>query len=397
MRTVIHAINGSAPAARTKSVVVLTRQSRRPAGAAELLRLGHVFTEIVARYLLRVLPVVHSELGYWRARVADIPDPILRGHAWASLLKQGNIEGAALFATLAPPAQRPATVRALVAYQSAYNYLDTLSEQPSGDPVNNADQLDQALLVALGRGGFGSPHVDYYQHNPQRSDGGYLRELVDSCRNALAGLPSFAAVAPRARAAAGRIVDFQALNLSNPHRGHDPLQSWAVEATPPGSAVAWWETAASAGSSLAVHALIAAAADPRLHPEDALRIEGVYWPWIGALHSLLDSLVDHREDAELGQRSLLGYYPTPANAAIGLSSLAMRAQGALECLPNRHEHQVIMTAMCSYYLSAPECYTARAQTIAHALTGILGTPLSVALVMFRARRLAATMTLGSYT
>jgi tetraprenyl-beta-curcumene synthase len=337
---------------------------------------------------------VRAELAGWRAKSAEIPDPVLRGHAEASLCKQGNIEGAALFATLAPAPHRRRSVRALVAYQTAYNYLDTLSEQPSADSLNNADQLDQALLIALHPT---ADHPDYYRHNPQRADGGYLEAVIDACRDALTGLPSFGAVAVTARAAAGRIVDFQALNLSEPHRGHDALESWASKVTPAGSGVSWWETAGAAGSSLAVHALIAAAADPRTGGEDAAAIDRAYFPWIGALHSLLDSLVDRREDAEHGQRSLLGYYPTPAATAIALSSLGLRGRRATETLARPQTHLVILTAMCSYYLSAPQCYTAEAQTITRNLTRALGMPLHVAIMLFRVRRMAATLTLGSYT
>jgi hypothetical protein len=53
---------------------------------------------------------------------------------------------------------------------------------------------------------------------------------------------------------------------------------------------------------------------------------------------------------------------------------------------------VIVTAMCSYYLSAPECDTVEAQIITRALTRALGLPLNLAIAMFRARRLLATLT-----
>jgi tetraprenyl-beta-curcumene synthase len=394
MRTVIHTNNGSAPPPSTESVVVLSGPAQTRGSVAEQLELPLVFAETIMRYLLRVLPCVRSELHRWRARAAQIPDPVLREHAEASLRKEGNIEGAALFATLSPAMHRNCTVRALVAFQSAYSYLDTLSEQPSADPVNNADQMHQALLVAL------HPtveHTDYHRHNPQRSDGGYLTAMIDSCRRALSALPSWDMVAPTARSAAARIVDFQALNLSPPHRDRDPLEDWAIEMTPAASRLAWWETAAAGGSSLAVHALIAAAADPRLHAEDVIEIDRAYFPSIGALHSLLDSLVDQREDLEQAQRSLLGYYPTPTTAAIGLSSLALNASKSIESLPNRRAHQVILAAMCSYYLSAPQCNTAEAHTITRSLTRTLGLPVHVAITLFRVRRMAASLMLGSYT
>lgn len=357
--------------------------------AAGDLELARVFTDTVLRYLLRIRPQVNRELSHWRTRAAEIPNEQLRRTAAEALAKRGNIEGAALLATLAPAAHRRHTVRALVAFQTAYNYLDALSELPSEDPVVNGEQLHRALLSALHPG---APHPDYYAHNPGRGDGGYLTAILDASRHALAGLPSFPAVAPAARGAAARIVDFQALNLDERHGGHDALERWATEETPEGSRLAWWETAAAAGSSLAVHALIAAAAEPHLDRWDARDIDGAYFLCVGTLHSLLDSLVDRREDHEHGQRSLLDYYHSPAEASIRLASLAMRARGATESLPNPHAHRVILTAMCSYYLSAPECNTAEAHTISKRLTEALGVPLNVAIPMFRSKRLLHTAT-----
>jgi len=398
-----------------------------------------VFIDTVLCYLLAILPRVGRELERWRARAASIPDPQLRASAGEALSKRGNVEGAALFATLVPGANRGATVRALVAYQTAYNYLDALSELPSADPIANGRQLHQALLAALEPG---AEHPAYYEHslqhernpqhehslqhewtpqhehNPQHADamqhadGGYLQAIVDTCREALVGLPSYALVAPTARAAAARIVDYQALNLSRGQGGHGALKRWATEATPGSGDLAWWETAAASGSSLAVHALIAAAATPDLDLRDVVEIDGAYYPWIGALHSLLDSLVDRREDRDGGRICLLDHYPStsaathpadpvphyaPTYAAARLADLALCSKTACEGLPGALAHRVIVTAMASYYLSAPECDTAEARAIARALTGVLGRPLSVAIAMFRARRLLRSLTGRTYT
>ncbi len=393
----------------------------------ELLQLSRVFAGTVLRYLLVILPQVGRELACWHARAASIPDPQLRASAGEALRKRGNVEGAALFATLVPGASRRATVRALVAYQTAYNYLDALSELPSDDPIANGRQLHQALLVALEPG---AEHPAYYEHSPphehssqhehslqhadamRSADGGYLQAIVDACREAFVGLPSHALVAATARAAAARIVDYQALNLSRGQGGHGALERWATEETPVGSGLAWWETAAASGSSLAVHALIAAAATPDLDPGDIAQIDGAYYPWIGALHSLLDSLVDRREDRDGGRICLLDHYPStsaatdPADpvphyastyAAARLADLALHSKTACGRLPGARAHRVIVTAMASYYLSAPECDTAEAQAITGELTTALGRPLSVAIAMFRARRMLRKLTGRTYT
>jgi tetraprenyl-beta-curcumene synthase len=394
MSTTTHINNGHAPAGIPMVGVAAGGAPRPLASVAKQLELPRAFADVVLRYLLLVLPSATRELSQWRSRAGEIPNPHLRRHALQALGKRGNIEGAALFATLAPAAHRPRAVRALVAFQTAYNYLYTLSELPSRDPVANGEQLHQALLTALHPG---VAHSDYYAHNPDQGDGGYLCAILDATRRAVAGLPSFSAMGPTAREAAGRIVDFQTLNLSESQGGHDALQRWATAVTPVGSGLAWWETAASAGSSLAVHALIAASADPHLDSLDAREIDSAYWPWLGALHSLLDSLVDRAEDHQNRQLSLLDYYHSPADAAINLTSLATRARDACEHVPNPSSHRVIATAMCSYYLSAPECDTHEGRIITRALTRTLGIPLNVAILMFRVRRVAATLTRGAYT
>jgi tetraprenyl-beta-curcumene synthase len=386
--TATHSRNGHAPVGAPARSEPL-EEPELYGGLAAPRDLALAFAATVGRYLIAVLPSVRDELEQWRSRAEQIPNAKLRNHALQALAKQGNIEGAALFATLAPAARRHQTVRALVAYQSAYNYLDALSELPSPAPVLNADQLHQALLTAFDRD---AAHPDYYAHNPDSGDGGYLQATVDACRQALSCLPSLDAVAPTARAAAARIVDFQALNLNEAQGGHDALASWATAETPPGSGLHWWETAAAAGSSLSVHALIAAAADPYVDSGDARAIDRAYFPSIGALHSLLDSLVDRAEDHERGQTSLLDYYPSPGAAATRLGALAGRAHRATERLPDRHAHRVIVTAMCSYYLSAPQCDTAQGRIVRRSLTDALGMPLTVALAMFRVKRLAAGLT-----
>jgi tetraprenyl-beta-curcumene synthase len=354
---------------------------------------GQAFCATVARYLASVLPRATRELWRWRRRAAAIPDPVLRRLALDALSKRGNIEGAALFAVLAPRGRRGETVRALVAFQTAYNYLDALAEQPSADPVGNGRQLHQALLVALAPA---ASHVDCYALNPQREDGGLLAALVETCRTALATLPSHAAVAPGASAAAARIVAFQSLNLTERQGGHEQLERWARRRTPRHSGLRWWETAAAGGSSLAVHALIALAAHSDVRQWEVEAIQAAYFPWIGALHSLLDSLADVAEDERAGQRNLLSYHGSPEQSALALTILARRAIAAARGLPDGVRHEVILTAMATYYLSSAEAATPYARTIADSVAAALGPLVAPALALFKARRAVAWLVHGGY-
>jgi Protein of unknown function (DUF2600) len=166
-----------------------------------------------------------------------------------ALRKRGNMLGAALFAVLAPRRRRSEVVRALVAFQAAYNYLDTLAEQLTSDPVGNCRRLHNALLLAL------QPEAaqrDYYAGYPRCDDGGLLNAMVEACRGSLRVLPSNVFVADPVQRAAARIVDFQSLNLGVRQGAVDGLERWARSSTPPESGLRWWETAAAGGSSLVV-------------------------------------------------------------------------------------------------------------------------------------------------
>jgi tetraprenyl-beta-curcumene synthase len=352
-----------------------------------------VFARTVSRYVTTVLPTATRELRHWRRQALQIPDPALREHALEALEKRGNMEGAALFAVLAPRTRRSQTARALVAFQTAYNYLDTLVEQPSANPLANGRQLHSALSAAL------DPlveHADYYAHHPQADDGGFLPALVERCRDAFSTLPAHDRVAGAARESAARIVAFQSLNLTTEQGGHEQLERWARLQTPPGSGLAWWQTAAAAGSSLAVHALIAAAANPTVDSDEIAAIESAYFPWICALHSLLDSLVDITEDQRAGQRNLLDYHASREQAARAMTNLALRCEAATGALPEGRSHRVILTAMASYYLSSPEASRPDAQAIAAGVADVLGRPLAPALALFGLRRAAARFTHGGY-
>jgi len=350
--------------------------------------LARTFLRAATLYWISVYPQIRRETDRWHSSAEKIPSVRLRELALeAQRVKRGNIDGSAAFAILAPRCRRPTVVRAQVAFQSVYDYVDTLSEQPSPQPIANSRRLHQALLVSLDED---APQHNYYALQSSRSDGGYLEEIVDACRSALRALPSHTSVAGPARRITERIVAYQSLNLSEPHGGHEYLARWALKATPRGTGLRWWETAASAGSSLGLFALIAASARPGLSREEAVAIEQAYWPWIGALHSLLDSLVDASEDTAVGQRNLLDYYGTPEETAARLKLLANRALLATRSLSHAREHTLILAGMASFYLSAPEADSPATRLAVRAVMETLGAETRPTVAVFAARRAAGS-------
>ncbi len=319
-------------------------------------RAAAAFANAARCYWLSVFPCAHGELHYWRQRAGEIVDPALRRLAWeAQRSKRESIEGAVAFATFVPRASREIVIRAITAYQVAFDYIDTVSEQPGADPIANGCRLNQALLHALEPKG---PRFDYYANHSCHEDTGYLQDLVDTCRTALEALPSYAAIANSARRVTARIVAYQSLNHGDVHGSFDGFARWASAENSKSAGLHWWETGAAAGSPLPIFALIAAAARPSTKTRDAVAVEGAYFPWIASLSSLLDSLIDRGEDVADGQRSLIDYYASPAETADRLQTLASRAVCCTKALSDGKDHTLILAAMASFYhLSSHACAT----------------------------------------
>jgi tetraprenyl-beta-curcumene synthase len=344
-----------------------------------------IFVRAACRYWLSVFPRVCAETHRWRCHAEAIPDPVLRRAALhAQAVKRGNVEGAAAFAAFAPSCHQASVVRAQVAFQMTYDYVDTLAEQANvSQPIRNGRQLHSALLAALDDG---TRHPDYYAFCPRSDDAGYLWALVEACREALRQLPSRTAILGSARRMTARIVAYQSLNLSESQGGHSALARWAVSETPLGSELRWWEVAASAGSSLGVFALLSAAARACLSVSEAQAIENAYWPDIGAFHSLLDSLVDKAEDEAAGQYNLLDYYATPREAAQRLRCLAREGLRAVTALADGDDHALILVGMASHYLTAPEASTPTGRSVAREIRHVTKGIAAPATIIFKMRR-----------
>lgn len=353
------------------------------------LALAGAFAGNATRYWLGVFPLVVRELHHWNSTASQIHDPALRELALVTQrTERGNYEGAAAYAALVPHAYRARVVRAVVAFQATYDYVDTLAEQPNADPVANGRQLHLALLSALD---LGTGQPDYYRHHCSRHDGGYMRKLVQTCRDALGALPSYAAVAKPVLHAASSIVAYQSLNHAQPGGRPRALARWGAAVAPPGSGLRWWEAAAGGASSMTVFALIAAAARPGLSEAETTATHDAYFPWISALHVLLDSLIDRAKDLEHGHHNLIDHYSSLSEAAHRLGWIAGRAMRAAEALPNGAAHALILAAMTSYYLSAPAVAAAGAPPVAQRVLDAMGALAAPTMAVLRARRVTTSL------
>ena len=336
------------------------------------------FAGAARRYWLGVFPRVCLERRRRKARASRIPDPLLRGTALDAQRKWGNVEGAAAFAAFVPSRHRAAAARAMTCFQAAYNYLDMLGEQPCADPVANGRRLHSALLVALDPD---AAHLDYYEHCRQREDGGYLREILDACRAALATLPSYSALAPAALRAAERIVEFQSCNTGELQGDLAALERWARAADPAGEDLRWWETAAAGG--LLIGYLRADRARGRRTRLSGRRVGASGGRFRRSPRCRTPTSLDR--GAAFAARQPGGrrrgsrhrtaqpdrLYGSPQEAADANGPAGRALAGRRAGLPDAHAHTLVLAAMASFYLSTPEAATPAALPLARAVLGAL--------------------------
>jgi tetraprenyl-beta-curcumene synthase len=341
------------------------------------------FLSAAVCYWTSVFPCTNREIRRWERHARSIPDASLKALALKALREErGNLEGATAFAAFAPRKHRMAIVCAATAFQAAYDYADAISEQTAGVP-GNTRQLHKSLLIALSPD---SSHLDYYAYHDHRDDGGYLNRLVDRCRTALCRLPCLPAVSHHMRHAASRIVTYQELNHAGPTGSFHTFARWASDQTPRGTDLRWWETGAAAGSSLTVFALMSAAAKPVLATGYPQALERAYFPWIGSLHTLLDSLIDEHEDHLAGQHSFTRLYVSAEQTASRLELLAKQAALHADGLPDGNQHMMIFAAMVSFYLTAPQARAPHAYLATERVLNTLNGHTAPSMLMLRIRR-----------
>ncbi len=315
----------------------------------------------MARELLWAEPIVRRELRRWRTRAAEISDEGLRRDAISAIdRKRENVHGAALFCTLAHRRSK-VLLRLIVAYQVMWDFLDSASE--SAAEVSGL-RLHAAMVDALEPA---RPMRDYYLYDAREGDAGYLRALVDACRQRCQGLPSFQRAQPFLVAEATR-ASVQALN-------HDPcptsrvakLQAWVEREFPDETEAEWFELSGAAAASLDIYALLALASDRDVADEEIASVHRIYSPWVSVLSTMLDSYVDTAEDAATGDQRYLAYYPNPDVAIARLTEIMRRCLSEASALRGGEKHVVVIASMIAMYLSQDSARTNDTRLMTRAL------------------------------
>jgi hypothetical protein len=181
-------------------------------------------------------------------------------------------------------------------------------------------------------------------------------------------------------------VEAQTLTHAATRGGVTEVEGWASrEAT--GTGLGWAEFLAGAGASvLAVHALIAAAADPSTTPRDAERIDAAYL-WICAL-TMLDSLADREHDVATGELSYVDLYESAEQMARRLALVASGAAHKARTLPNAAHHALTLAGVVAYYTSALSSRSAFSPSVTKPIRDELRPIMTPTLALMRAWRVA---------
>ncbi|HWX98130.1 MAG TPA: DUF2600 family protein [Solirubrobacteraceae bacterium] len=353
----------------------------------QIAQVGLALVAANARYWTTVAPIVRSELRRWELHAHAIEDPTLRALALSKLRDEGfHAEAAGMLATLAPRTQRRSIVEAIVALEVLFDYLDGLTERPSPDPLQDGGRLFTALIDAV------TPGTDEagVRSGPTRGYDGYLQTLSRAAALALSRLPGAPAIADVAKLTAERSAQAQIRMHATPALGQWQLQEWAT-AEGDGSGLDWRAFAAGAASSvLVLHALIAAAGDPRTTQQVASEIAGAYLSTC-VLLTLLDGLIDHEHDTDAGGPSAPGYlglFDDPEALPDVSGEAARRAAAQTRLLPHGAHHVMILVGVAAYYASAPGAGGELARPVVARLRRELAPLMSPTLAIMRAWRSA---------
>jgi tetraprenyl-beta-curcumene synthase len=297
--------------------------------------------------------------------------------------KRTHACGAALFWTL-PRRRNRDLLRLLVAYELIWDLLDNLSESAAAHGQTDGRALHLAIVDAIDPS---APLSDYYRQHPWCNDGGYLRALVEACREGCGSLPSYPLIRELALGEAHRAQVLALNHHPDPAQRDAALKAWVAVEYPGERRATWWELSGAASAPVTIHALLALAAEPACSEREIARTYAAYFPWLSAATTMLDSYVDQAEDIESGDHSYVAHYPDSEFALRSIRGLVLRAVVEARSLRNGHKHAVIAAAMIAMYLSKDTARTAELRSGTSAFIQAGGSLTRLLLPILRAWRI----------
>jgi tetraprenyl-beta-curcumene synthase len=296
----------------------------------------------------KVLPQVHRELGFWSDMARRIPEPELRKQALVSIEgKTFHCEGGAIMSLIALGNYQRA-ISFIVAYQTISDYLDNLCDRSTSlDPLDFAalhESMEDALMLE-------GELRDYYRMRKEKDDGGYLSQLVLTCRKELQELNNYESISKHLLELCRYYCDLQIHKHVKLSERVPRLKKWHDSNRNKFPDMQWYEFSACTGSTLGVFCLVSYALRDDFKPEYAESIRSGYFPYIQGLHILLDYFIDQEEDRDGGDLNFCFYYENEEALFQRLTHFIEHADHHTANLPHRRFHQLINRGLLGVYLS----------------------------------------------
>jgi tetraprenyl-beta-curcumene synthase len=279
-----------------------------------------------------------------------IPDPQLRAQALASVDgKAYHVAGACILANFLTGEAAKQYVAVVAPLESIYDYLDNLCDRHPAVTVDAYPVLHRAIADAL------DPQAtprDYYANGPAGDDGGYLKALVERTQIALRDVPHLDALAPHFAHAATLYGEMQTHKHYPPGERERRCVEWYELHRARYRDIDWHEFACAAGSQFHVYGpLYEAFAGRRNAISPAY---DAYFPYVSALHVLLDAFIDQAEDREHGELNFTQVYGGAAALRTRARILFDAAKSRVRELPGERAHRFVIDVMTLFYLSHPK-------------------------------------------
>ncbi|MFZ4450733.1 tetraprenyl-beta-curcumene synthase family protein [Salibacterium aidingense] len=302
-----------------------------------------------------LVPQVHRLLGEWRIKADRIPNPELRKQALISIeTKAFHCEGGAVYALLAPPEQREDVLRFIIAYQTICDYLDGLCDWSDSQDPEDFFMLHQSLKHALLPG---SEQDNYYKYREDQDDGGYLKELVDTCQQTLTAFPGFWNAQKDMEELSAYYRGLQVHKHVKKEDRIPRLTSWFDEHRHRLPTMEWYEFNACTGSTLGIFALAGYAARSPIAEMQSHSIKSAYFPYVQGVHILLDYFIDQQEDIADDELNFCAQYPNEEKMAARVRTFKQEAEKSVKKLPDASFHSMIIKGLFAIYLADEKVQT----------------------------------------
>lgn len=303
---------------------------------------------LLKKYIVDVFPMVDKELKTWRGRALSCPDTNLRLQALSSIDNKGfHARGGSVF-SLYPGVDTPTMVKLIVAYQTISDYLDNLCDRAGCQDEKAFSYLHLAMTDALECTVI--TH-DYYKYYPWNDDGGYLLSLVKTCKDQVMKLPGYNLVKEDVLYLAKLYSCLQTYKHLSLDIREKKMFQWTKVHIENFENILPWEFWAATGSTLGIFMLFAASSTQTLTPCEIKMIREAYFPWICALHILLDYFIDYNEDLENGDLNFVRYYKSTGELEERLMHFIRGSFLKAASLHYPDFHAIVVKGLLAMYLS----------------------------------------------